>query len=75
MPCMDGHQLTKRMLALPQLRSHLPVFVGLTADTGESTSQQGTAAGMHQVLHKPCTVGSLSVLLQQLQQEQQLQQQ
>ena len=71
---MDGHQFTKSMLALPQLQSHLPVVVGLTADTGESTAQQGFRAGMHQVLHKPCTVGSLSVLLQQLQQEQQLHQ-
>jgi len=61
MPGMSGTELSEKIHAIPSKEEffHLPVVIGLTADTTAETIQKCKDSGMSDVIHKPITVEDL----------------
>lgn len=63
MPEMDGYEATRRIRALPDARSRIPI-IGLTASAFEKNLERCREAGMDEVLTKPTTVETLRTCLE-----------
>ena len=58
MPEMDGIEATKRIRALPDAVSRIPI-IGLTAHAAAAEHDACRQSGMERVLTKPVTIGAL----------------